>query len=123
MRGFQIWSENLNRITFDPLFGKKRSKTGKIPYFTSFRPFLARKGSNAIQFKFGYQAWNAPIIPQLASPICNDLHILIFRLPIAFHLKNDFGRGQIVVFSTKRVIPYYSAWKDAWESKRKHRKN
>ena len=33
MRGFQTWSQNLNRITFDPVSGqkKKRSKLAKYP--------------------------------------------------------------------------------------------
>ena len=40
MRGFQIWSQNLNRITFDPLSGIKRTKSSKIPRFACFRQFF-----------------------------------------------------------------------------------
>ena len=43
MRGFQIWSQNKNPMTFTPLFGQKQSKTVKIPYFVSFRQFLGQK--------------------------------------------------------------------------------
>ena len=35
-RGFQIWSQNLNRTTFDPLLAQKRSKTGFCQYSTFF---------------------------------------------------------------------------------------
>ena len=56
MKGFQIWSQNLTLITFDPFWQKKkRSKTGKIPYFAKFRPFFfggEEEGSNIIRFKF-----------------------------------------------------------------------
>ena len=44
MRGCQTWFQNLNRITFDPLFGKKkRLKTGNIPYFASFPKLFSAK--------------------------------------------------------------------------------
>ena len=49
MKGFQIWSQNLNRITFDPLLAKtKLSKTDNIPYFASFRPFFGHKWSQML---------------------------------------------------------------------------
>ena len=57
------------------------------------------------------------------APICNDLHILIFQLPTAFHFKNDFWAMSNRRFSAKRVIPCYSARKDGWESPRKPRRN
>ena len=37
-RGFQIWSRNLNRTKFDPLFGQKRSKIGKIQFLAVYLP-------------------------------------------------------------------------------------
>ena len=55
--------------------------------------------------------------------LCNDVHILIFRLPIAFRFKNDFWAWSNRRFSTKRVIPCYSTWKDACEPPQKPRKN
>ena len=48
------------------------------------------------------------------APICHDLHILICRLPITFYSKNDFWSRSNRRFSTKRLIPCYSVWKDAW---------
>ena len=47
MRGFQIWPQNSNRITFDPPFGQKLKSRDlwknpkKIPRFDSF---FAKKG-------------------------------------------------------------------------------
>ena len=36
MGGFQIWAQNFNRTTYDPLFAKKRSKTGFCQFSTVF---------------------------------------------------------------------------------------
>ena len=33
---FQIWSQNLNRMTFDPLFLLKKCKNSKLKDFASF---------------------------------------------------------------------------------------
>ena len=53
MRGFQIWSHDWNWITFDPIFGPKRWKTGKTPYFVSFWPFFCHKwGQMLSNFNF-----------------------------------------------------------------------
>ena len=57
MRGFQKWSQNSNRITFDPFVTKKLSKTGKIPNLASFEHFLANRGSNVIHYEFWDQIW------------------------------------------------------------------
>ena len=44
MRGFQIWSQNLNRITSNPFFenvkplSQKMSKTCKVPFLTVISP-------------------------------------------------------------------------------------
>ena len=42
-RGFQIWSQNLNRTTFDPLFGPEMAENGQNPVFDYFVPFLGQK--------------------------------------------------------------------------------
>ena len=43
MRGFQIWSQNSNRITFDPIFGQKTVENGENINFASFLPFFGQK--------------------------------------------------------------------------------
>ena len=47
MRGFQIWSQNSNRKTFNPLFGQKTVKIlrilGKSGKSLDFHRFLAKK--------------------------------------------------------------------------------
>ena len=45
MRGLQIWSQNLNRITLDPFFGKKKlPKVVKIPDLSYFLHFWPNRG-------------------------------------------------------------------------------
>ena len=48
MRGFQIWHQNSNRITFDPLLGQKtvesRDFLGIFEKIPRFDGFLAQKG-------------------------------------------------------------------------------
>ena len=59
MRGFQIWTQNSNRITFDPLFGQKTVKNGLNGYLTNFRVFFwPKRGSDVIRFEFRDQIWN-----------------------------------------------------------------
>ena len=106
-----------------PPFGQKSRKLAIFTISLVFDRLLAKKGLNVIRRKFWDQIWNPLIIPQLSNPIWNDLHILTFRLPIAFHFKNDFWARSNRNFSTKRIIPCYSAWKDTWEPPRKLREN
>ena len=47
IRGFQLWPQNLNRITFDLFLAKKLSKTSKI----GKNVFLPKRDSNVIRFK------------------------------------------------------------------------
>ena len=49
MRKFQIWLQNSNRIIFDPPFGQKLLKTGKVHALDNFRQFL---GQNVGQIEF-----------------------------------------------------------------------
>ena len=44
MRGFHIWPQNSNRITFDPFFGQKQSEIGKISDLAHFGQFFGQKG-------------------------------------------------------------------------------
>ena len=62
MGGFQIWSQNSNRIAFDRILAKKRSKTGKIGYFAYFRRFFNQKEGQML-FDFNFETrplghWN-----------------------------------------------------------------
>ena len=44
MRGFQVWPQNSNRITFDPLFGQKLSKIGTFHKSLFSTLFFAKNG-------------------------------------------------------------------------------
>ena len=73
-RGFQIWHQNSNQITFDPLFGhKKLSKIGYLPDLACFQHFFGKRGSNVIRFEFWGQIWNLLIISHLLGP-----HLILF---------------------------------------------
>ena len=61
-RGFQMWPQNLNRTTFEPLFGPKTIENWKNPVFDRFWP---KRGSHAVWFKFWDQIWNPLVIPSL----------------------------------------------------------
>ena len=71
MRGFQIWTHNSNRITSEPLFGKKRSKTAEIVYFHIFDFFGAKKGFRC------YPIW-------ILSPDLESSHHLAYLRPHLF---------------------------------------
>ena len=43
MREFQIWPQNSNRITRDPPFGRKMSKTGIMPDLANVRRFFGQE--------------------------------------------------------------------------------
>ena len=48
MRGFQIWSQNLNLISFDPFLAKNWQNT----QFCHSYIFWPKRGSNVTRFKF-----------------------------------------------------------------------
>ena len=48
IREFQIWSQSSNRITFDPLWPKKRSKTAKIDFLLNSDFFWPKKQSRML---------------------------------------------------------------------------
>ena len=66
----RIWPQRSNRVTFEPLFGKKKlSKTGKIPDLANFRQFFwPQRRSNVIRFEFRGQIWNPFIIWHILGP-------------------------------------------------------
>ena len=87
MRGFQIWPQNSNRITYDPIFGQNIIKNWLKRIFcqlsTVFRP---KKGSNGIRFEFGGQMWNFLIILHILSP-----HLIhFFHFDFLTPLRCDF---------------------------------
>ena len=47
-REFRIWPWNLNRITFDPLFGQKTVKNRPNLDFPQFWPFFGQKGGQML---------------------------------------------------------------------------
>ena len=49
-KGFQILSKKSYSIRFDPLFAKKRSKTGIIVYFECFRPFFGQRRGQMLSY-------------------------------------------------------------------------
>ena len=74
MRGFQIWPQNLNRITFDPLFGQKTVEKCLLPHPAHFRVSAARPITAARHLTFcraasagqrgargGLQAWASKV--------------------------------------------------------------
>ena len=62
LRGFQIWSQNWNRMAFDPLFGHKTVENCQNTGFWQFSIVLwPKRGSNVIRFQFWDQIWN-PLI-------------------------------------------------------------
>ena len=78
-RGFQIWSQKLNKKYLNPFLAKKRSKTGKVPFSTDF---LAKRGSNAVRFKFWDQIWNPLVISSLYDTFLLKLSYFEFLSPI-----------------------------------------
>ena len=95
------------RITFTHFFGKKRSKTGKIWYFDSFRQLSCqKKGSNVIRFKFSDQIWDLLIIQQLSYP--NMLEFAQFDFLVSqsiFKISIALGGGIDRTFWGKQTIP------------------
>ena len=72
MRGFYIWSHNLNRIKFETVLANKAKYT--ILQFWQF--VLAKQGLNVIGFKLWDHFWNISSFQNFLTPICKDLHIL-----------------------------------------------
>ena len=84
----------------------KRSKTGKTPYFVSFRLFfLSKMGSNVTQFQFWDQIWrifypslikaHLPLIKaHLLNPKMNGVLILYFLTQLRFQNFGCQGQGR-----------------------------
>ena len=53
MREFQIWPQNSNRTTFDPLLGQKTVEKRLSRVFGSFSTVSwPKRGSNVVRFEF-----------------------------------------------------------------------
>ena len=78
-RGLRIWSQTLNRTIFDPLFDQKLSKNGKIQFW----PFLPKRESNIVRFKFWDQICNPLVICNLYDHILLKLSNFDSWVPIA----------------------------------------
>ena len=64
MGGFQIWTQNSNRTTFDPFF-EKNSEIDKLLCYSIFEFCFAKNKteiSNVKRFEFWGQIWNPPLI-------------------------------------------------------------
>ena len=91
-RGFQIWSQNSNRIIFDPIFGQKTVKNPPYwvfcHFWTVFRP---KKGSNIIRFEFRDQIWNPLIILHILGPnLIQFLHFDFLTSHAFSKISNNF---------------------------------
>ena len=73
MRGFRMWPQNLNRTTFDPIFGPKPAKNWQNTRFNHFWHFCAKRGSNVVRFEIWGQICNPSIMKHLL-----DTHLLLF---------------------------------------------
>ena len=59
MRGFQIWPQNSNRITFHPHFAQKAVKNWQNTRFSLFLTvFWSKRGTNVTLYEFLGQIWN-----------------------------------------------------------------
>ena len=90
-RGFQIWSQNSNRIIFDSIFGHKTVKIRHIGYFAIFGQFFGQKGSNIIRFEFRDQIWDPLIILLILSPnLIRFLHFYFLTSHAFSKISNNF---------------------------------
>ena len=70
MRGFRIWLQNSNQITFDHLFGKKTVENGQNIIFHPFRQLLAKEGGQMLsdlnfEARFGILIFKSIFRPHL----------------------------------------------------------
>ena len=85
MVGFQICSQNSNRITFDPLSGKKKLENWVTQYLVNFRVFFGQKGDQMscdlnVEVRFGI----LPSFYTLYASNCNYFHICMFWPTMTF---------------------------------------
>ena len=110
-RRFQVWSENSNLITFDPLFGQKAVKNWLSLVFYQFSTVVwPKRVSNVILFEFWGKIWNLFVIWDILDPICCDLQILICWPPMHFQNFKVIWANRKRSFSGKRILPCWSAW-------------
>ena len=69
VRGFQIWPQNSNLITFEPFFWPKTVENRLNWVFCQFSIVLwSKRESNSIGFEFLGQTWNPHNIFHLLGP-------------------------------------------------------
>ena len=70
MRGFQIWPQNSNRITFDPFFGQKNVENWQSRYLIEpiFDSFFGEKGVKCFLFQIWPQNLNGIIFDLVFGP-------------------------------------------------------
>ena len=69
MRGFQIWPQNSNRITFDSFFGKKEPSKSST-YSVNCGHYFGQKKLNVIRFEFLRQGLESSHhLPHLKHPV------------------------------------------------------
>ena len=82
MRGSQIWSQNSNRITFDPLFDPKKTQNlAKYPC-SIFSTVFCPKGRHMLfdlNFEAKFEILSAFCISNV--PACYDFHFFDFFFP------------------------------------------
>ena len=99
MRGFPIWSQNWNRLTFDPSFSQKLSKTLKnwqnsqICHMSTV--FWAKRGLNFVRFQFWDQIWNPLILAHLSDPKNKENWKIHFLTPIRIFKTSTILRGSL----------------------------
>ena len=91
-RKLQIWSQNLNRITFDPVLLKKTVENWQNALVGQFLTFLAKRG-DVIWFQFWDQIWNPLIRAHLLDTKTKGKQTLFFTLHCYF--KTLVARGRV----------------------------
>ena len=78
--GFQIWSQNSNRITFDPLFGKKKNgwSQGKFQNSQDFSRFQP-------SFVFVFGRRKSVCLVRAHHMLCNKVKFLNWPFEVMWH--------------------------------------
>ena len=90
--GFQICFQNLNRTTFEPLFGKKSIENWKNPVSTFFGP----KGGQMmfdLNFETRYEILSS--FPDYMTPFCKNYQFLNFW---SLHVIEKFQMARAINF-------------------------
>ena len=97
MWGSQIWPQNSNHITFDPLFGKTKLENLLTQYFCQFQFFFVKKGIKC------YAIW------VLRTDLEYSHHFTYFRPlnVITFHISILWPNTTILKFSKSHVRSFF----------------